>query len=559
MNLIDSGVILVFTILVLGCGLSFSRSGKSMNSFYAAGGALPWWMSGLSLFMSFFSSGTFVTWGSIAYSQGFVAITIQWTMAIAGILVGLYIAPRWNRTKALTASEYIRDRLGVRVQKTYTYILLLIGSFSTGAFLYPVAKIVEVSTGIPLSLSIAILGLVILAYTAVGGLWAVIVTDILQFVVLTAAVIIVVPLALDRVGGVSGFLAQAPPELFAPVSGDYTWTFIVVFGLYNLFFIAGNWPYVQRYTSVATPEDAKKVGLLFGGLYFISPLIWMLPPMVYRVLNPDLTGLADEGAYLLICKEILPVGMLGLMLGAMIFATSSSVNTAINLFSGVIANDIYKNIRPSASDRALVRVGRLATVALGLITIAVALFIPKMGGIVSFVFTIAAMTGGALFLPPVWALFSKYQTGAMLLSVSLFTLAVNAVFKFVVPALWGMSLNREQETLLGIGLPVLLLAVSELMARHRGLEAPQYQKYKVLEQAKHEAAASVSQSQHQADNRHGLRVIAAGVFAIGLIMLALSVIAEASAILVAAIAGLIIALGVAMYFRQRQNKDVWSK
>ncbi|WP_020208760.1 sodium:solute symporter family protein [Gilvimarinus chinensis] len=559
MNVIDSVVILVFTLLVLACGLSFSRSGKSMNSFYAAGGALPWWMSGLSLFMSFFSSGTFVTWGSIAYSQGFVAMTIQWTMAIAGILVGLFIAPRWNRTKALTASEYIRDRLGARVQKTYTYILLLIGSFSTGAFLYPVAKIVEVSTGIPLAVSIAILGLMILAYTAVGGLWAVIVTDILQFVVLTAAVIIVVPLALDRVGGVSGFFAQAPSELFAPVSGDYTWTFIVVFGLYNLFFIAGNWPYVQRYTSVATPADAKKVGLLFGGLYFISPIVWMLPPMVYRVLNPDLAGLADEGAYLLISKEILPVGMLGLMLGAMIFATSSSVNTAINLFSGVIANDIYKNLKPDASDRSLVRVGRLATVALGLVTIAVALFIPKMGGIVSFVFTVAAMTGGALFLPPVWALFSKYQTGTMLLRVSLFTLAINAFFKFVVPAVWGVSLNREQETLLGIGLPVLLLAIGELMARHRGLEALQYRKYKVLEQAKHEAAASVSPSQYQADNRHGLRVIAVGVFTIGLIMLVLSVIAEASASLVAAIAGLIMALGAAMYFRQRQNKNGWSK
>ncbi|WP_049721005.1 sodium:solute symporter family protein [Gilvimarinus polysaccharolyticus] len=560
MNIIDVGVIAVFTLLVLVCGMSFSRSGKSMNSFYAAGGALPWWMSGLSLFMSFFSSGTFVTWGAIAYSQGFVAITIQWTMAISGILIGLYIAPRWNRTKALTASEYIRDRLGVGVQKTYTYILLLIGSFSTGAFLYPVAKIVEVSTGIPLHLSIFILGAVILAYTAVGGLWAVIVTDILQFVVLTAAVIIVVPLALDRVGGLSGFMAQAPAELFEPVSGDYTWTFIVVFGLYNLFFIAGNWPYIQRYTSVATPTDAKKVGLLFGALYFISPVIWMLPPMIYRVLNPDLTGLADEGAYLLICKEILPVGMLGLMLGAMIFATSSSVNTAINLFSGVIANDVYKNMKPSASDRDLVRVGRIATVALGLITIFVALLIPKMGGIVSFVFTIAAMTGGALFLPPVWALFSKYQTGSILLGISLITLAVNLLFKFFVPSLWGVSLDREAETVLGIGLPIVLLTLSEIVARLRRADTSQYDRYKVLEVAKVEAAKSISQAQHDSENKHGQLVIAVGVAAIGSIMLALSLVAESSQLLVALMGVAMLLVGVTVYVRQsRQSETLLSR
>ena len=71
--------------------------------------------------------------------------------------------------------------------------------------------------------------------------------------------------------------------------------------------------------------------------------------MIYRVLNPDLGGLADEGAYLLICKEVLPVGMLGLMLGAMIFATSSSVNTTLNLSAGVLANDVYKHFKPKAS------------------------------------------------------------------------------------------------------------------------------------------------------------------------------------------------------------------
>lgn len=67
--------------------------------------------------------------------------------------------------------------------------------------------------------------------------------------------------------------------------------FIIAFMFYNLFFLGGNWAYVQRYTSVSTPRNARKVGWLFGILYLVSPILWMLPPMIYRVYNPGLEGL----------------------------------------------------------------------------------------------------------------------------------------------------------------------------------------------------------------------------------------------------------------------------
>lgn len=122
------------------------------------------------------------------------------------------------------------------------------------------AKIVEVSTGFPISYCIIVLGVLILIYTAVGGLWAVIVTDVLQFVVLTAAVLIVVPpLSFEKIGGIQDFTQQAPENFFALVNEEYTWGgFMLAFALYNLFFIAGNWAYVQRYTSVATQRMPRK-------------------------------------------------------------------------------------------------------------------------------------------------------------------------------------------------------------------------------------------------------------------------------------------------------------
>ena len=194
MTNIDVIAIFAFAALVLICGISFSRSGgKDMKSFFAAGGAVPWWINGLSLFMGFFSAGTFVVWGSIAYTQGLVAISIQWTMALAGLLVGTFVAARWRKTNALTAAEYITVRFGKNVQKLYTYLFLGVSMFTTGAFLYPVAKLVEVATGFPLEYCILALGGLSILYVTVGGLWAVVVTDVLQFIILFAAIIIVIP------------------------------------------------------------------------------------------------------------------------------------------------------------------------------------------------------------------------------------------------------------------------------------------------------------------------------------------------------------------------------
>ena len=110
---LDSIVIALFSVFVLGVGMLFSRRGNNVKTFFAGGESVPWFIGGLSLFMSFFSAGTFVAWGSIAYKYGWVAITIQWTMCIGALVTGFWIAPKWKKTGALTAAEFIRQRLGL--------------------------------------------------------------------------------------------------------------------------------------------------------------------------------------------------------------------------------------------------------------------------------------------------------------------------------------------------------------------------------------------------------------------------------------------------------------
>ncbi|BDD02281.1 hypothetical protein PEPS_45610 (plasmid) [Persicobacter psychrovividus] len=537
--------------IVFLTGMAFSRtSGDNMKSFFAADGAVPWWMNGLSLFMSFFSAGTFVVWGAIAYADGLVAVSIQWTMCIAGILIGLFIAPKWQKTKVLTVAEFITKRLGLEVQKTYTLLFLAVSIFTAGGFLYPVAKIVEVWSGFPASYSIVLIGTIMALYTAVGGLWAVVVTGVLQFIVLFAAVIIVVPLALEHVGGFNAFLSGVPEGYLDLTNGEYSGAFLLSFGLYNLFFIAGNWAFVQRFTTVASPKDAKKVGWMFGLLYTISPLLWMLPPMLYRIVDPNLIGTQSEEAYMLMCKAVLPVGMLGLIVGGMVFATSSSINTTLNISAGVITNDIYKRLYPNATDAQLVKVGKLATMGFGLLTIGVALLVPYMGGIVNVILSIASLTGAAMFLPPLWTLFSKRQTGFSVLSTTIFSLLVNLFMKFVAPGLLGISLSRTNEMILGVGLPIVLLIIFELINKSKNIAI----KYELPPEQTSEDVSEASA------NIRGVKIMSLGIIAVGVLLAGLGILADRSSFLILSVATIIFILGsVILYKNNKSRKDILAK
>ncbi|HEX9600698.1 MAG TPA: sodium:solute symporter family protein [Mariniflexile sp.] len=540
MNNIDYIVIVVFFLIIVFAGLSFRNRGSDMKSYFAAGGAVPWQMSGLSLFMSFFSAGTFVVWGAIAYEYGWVAVTIQVGMCLGGFLVAYLIAPAWKKTNSLTAAEFIRKRLGDNTQKFYTYLILILSLAYTGAFLYPVAKIVNVSTGFPITTCVIVLGLLILLYTVVGGLWAVIITDVLQFVILTAAVFIVVFLSLKAVGGFDNFIEKAPENFFNLTGGEYSWWFIVAFAVYNTIFIGGNWAYVQRYISVKDVKSAKKVGLTFGWLYLLSPLIWMLPPMIYRVLNPSLGGLDNEGAYLLMCKQVLPVGMLGLMLGGMVFATASSVNTTLNLAASVITNDIFKVLRPNASVKTTMKVAKLATILFGLGTILVALLVPALGGIVNVVLSIGAVTGCSLYGPPIWALFSKRHSGKSILYISIISLLVNIGFLLFSEMLLGSPLSRADEMLLGALLPLFMLAGYELYAKIKNIIDEDYLNYQ-KQVVKFDDSV---ESTEIAQNTFGLKVLAIALLVVGILIAILALVAKESTVLVLSVGVLIVLISL---------------
>ncbi len=487
MGSLDFAVIAVYIIGIVAAGMIFSRKVKSSKDMFAAGGQSPWWVSGLSGFMTMFSAGTFVVWGGIAYKYGFVAVAINMCYGVAAMFVGYFLAGYWRKIGVNSAPEYLQLRFGPSIVQFYTWFQGIVGIFAVGGAIYALSSIVCALIPLPIGHLFADpnTGMLSISYTSIalcimviliafsGGLWAVLMTDVLQFVILLVSVVFAVPLILTKAGGWSSFINKVPVGFTSPVAHDFTWWFLLGWVVIHFFKIGGEWSFVQRYTCVPTAKDAKKSAYLFGVLYLISPLFWMLPALVFRVINADVDS---EQAYILACQSVLPAGMMGLMVAAMASATASSATSQLNVFAGAFTTEVYQRlISPNATESKLVSVGRIFTVILGLIIMIGALLIPKYG-YTRFIIDITTLLTGPLVLPTIWGLFSKKIGIKTIWTTTLIGFIAAALMKFgfanagfmtsIVTLKDLSSLIQENMRLAdlfsGIVIPILVLLIFEL-------------------------------------------------------------------------------------------------
>jgi len=479
-------------------GVLLGRLIKNSSDFFAAGERSPWWVSGLSAFMTMFSANTFVVWGGVAYKYGIVAIVINLMYGVAAILAGYFVAGRWKRLGIRTPAEFVEKRFGRRALHFYTWFMMTLRVVGSAGALYAIAKLIIVvisgneSATTGLNWAILAFGLIIVIYTMIGGLWAVLMTDVLQFIILNLAVIAVIPLALMKMGSLGEIVSAAPEGFWSPTAGPkYTWFFLLGWLAIHYFMIGAEWAFVQRYLCVPTAKDARKSSYLFGALYLISPFLWLLPPLLWRISNPIPEGATDseitnlaENAYILSCKSVLPVGLIGLMLAAMFSATASLVSAQLNVFSGVLTSDIYRAFRPNADERRLVKVGRFFTVVLGVIVTGIALAIPILGGAELVIVAATELMVVPLLAPTLWGLFNrKVPTRALWLTAGI-CFPMGLLFRFALPAGdegllgWLQTNAKLIETFIGVGLPLLITAWVAHTARE---DAPGWAKVAALE------------------------------------------------------------------------------
>ena len=464
----DYYAIILYLLGLFAIAFVSSRRNTNQKDMFAAGGQAPWWVSGLSGYMTAFSAGTFVVWGGIAYKMGFVAIIINMCYGVAALLVGYSVAGKWNRLGVTTPAEYINLRFGKTGLHFYTWVLLIKKILAVAVSLYALAIVLvalipldegnffrDSATGnLSLTWAVILFGLIVIVYTMIGGLWAVLMTDVVQFILLTLVVLLVTFIMLNEIDDFGELMVALPENFFSPTSDDYGWIFLLGWVMINFFIFGAEWAFAQRFLAVKSPSEAKKSSYFFGILYLVTPILWFLPPLIYRGINPNVN---PEQAYILAAQSVLPVGVLGLMFAAMFSATASMVSSQLNVFAGILTNDFYRPIiNPKASGKVLVKVGRILTAILGLVIIIVAILVPNMGGAERVVISINSLMVVPLLAPSLWGMFSPRISIKELLTVTVTTLTIGGILRF------GLSIqNANIDILVGVIFPIIMLMIME--------------------------------------------------------------------------------------------------
>ena len=415
---LDVAVVAAYFAVTLSAGLFMGKFVKSGKDFFSGGNKVPWWMGAISSYMAMISSFVFIAHGGIAYEDGLVAILIFWSCAFA-VLAGTWIfSARWRRAKVTTPMEYLERRYGAWVRQFISWCGVGFRILDNMVRLYTLGLIASVLLGVSVGKGIWLGVAIVLAYTMTGGLWSVLVTDMIQCVILLGVSVAVLPVALQAVGGL-GALQAALPEHFNPFNG-HRGTFGFLFAYYAMTFVKynANWAFIQRLASVATERDAKKMSLLTAFLFFIFPLVALIPAICARKLMP---GVNPEESYLRLCCQLLPGGVLGLLVSAMLAATLSTLAGEFNVTSSVLTKDVYERLwRPNATAREQLLVARLTTLGVAVLVAVGAAYVEALGGAFETNKMLMGLVGVPIVIPSVFGiLWRKPNTAGVVLCIVL--------------------------------------------------------------------------------------------------------------------------------------------
>ncbi|MFD0716887.1 sodium:solute symporter family protein [Paenibacillus sp. GCM10027626] len=453
-------VILFFVIMVVIGLWSYKKVGGS-SDFFVAGGKLPWWLSGISHHVSGYSGAVFVGYAALAYTHGF-SIYVWWALTItAAVILGAYImAPRWARLRLNynieSPTEYLSTRYNVPTQQLMAWCGVLLKLFDVGAKWAAIGILLNVFTGIPIIYGILASGIVSLIYITVGGLWADVWTDFVQFIVQIIAGLVMFFVVMDLMGGPSSLLGiwdKLPAENAQWFREPYTLTYVifyffVVFLSYN----GGTWNLATRYISAPDGKEAKKSGVLSGVLYLIWPLFLFFPMWAAPLILP---GLEDPSqSYGMLAQELLPKGLIGLVLAGLFAATMSMTSSDANTISAVITRDIlpvmskkYKDITQKQS----LKIARITTFTFTFITLIIGIQSEQFGGVLGLIISWFGALIGPISIPMLLGLFPQFKNSDSKAAISsiLAGLLVFVLTKYVITLPLSLS----------IGAPVLVSGI----------------------------------------------------------------------------------------------------
>jgi len=429
-NAFDYTLIGLYFVIIIWVGLYAARQNKNTEEYFKGGGKIPWMIAGLSNWVSGYSAFMFVAAAGFTYLNG-IGATLIFTSAVWAYLLGYLLFGRlWHRARISSPLQFLTRRYSASTTYFYSFTAIIPQIVGIGQGLYILCIFVSTALGfnerifdlgvisLPgFQLSIVLVGAVMVLYSVIGGLWAAVLSDTVQAVIITIMTLIIFPVSFSYLGGGHGLLAgferlmdEAPPG-YLQVSGDTANPLFLIAYLINVLLGYNvGWQMVQRYYSVPDERDTKKMAILCAVLSLVGPILWILPVMASRIIFPNINllwpsfAVPAEASFVSLALMLLPHGLIGFVVSAILSATLGQANDSFNWLAATLTRDVYAPIRRRISqhlpsDRNQLLVARMTMFVVGALGIGVALYIPKLGGAFEFALQFYSLT--AAFMMPV--------------------------------------------------------------------------------------------------------------------------------------------------------------
>jgi solute:Na+ symporter, SSS family len=450
------------------------RGSSNTTEFFASGRAVPWWLAGLSMVATTFSSDTPNLVTDIVRTNGVAGNWVWWAFVLTGMATVFFYARLWRRSSVLTDLEFYELRYSGQAARLVrgfraVYLGLVFNAIIMATVNLAACKIAAVLFGLERWQTLALVGAVNVVFAAYAGLWGVLVIDMVQFGVKMTAVIAAAWFALGApgVGGLDGLLTQLTARSAADgidylrVLPDFSnqWDLAVAVFLMP---IAVQWwavwypgaepgggSYVaQRMLASKTEKDALAAVLFFNvAHYVLRPWPWILVALASLIVYPTLPdiarafphvdpGLIDHDIAYPAMLRFLPAGFAGLMVGGLVAANSSTILTHLNWGASYLVHDAYRRfVRPDASEAHYVRAGRVATVALFLVSSAMVYALDTAKTAFDIILQVGAGTGLLYLVRWFWWRVNAWCEVVAMVS----SLAVSIVLMVLARTDWALS------------------------------------------------------------------------------------------------------------------------
>lgn len=433
---IDWLVIALYFAMNLAIGVFYYRKASaSIGDFFISGRQVPWWLAGTSMVATTFGADTPLVVTAIVYQYGISGNWLWWSMALSGMMTVFLFARLWRRAGVLTDMEFAELRYAGKPAAFLRgfralYLALPVNTIIMGWVNLAMAKVLELTLGIKKLDAVMFCLAMTVIYATVSGLWAVLWTDLLQFVLKMTMVIVLAVVAVRAVGGIPGLTRQISAHLSPEGSSYLAFTPDWTSGWFMMFlvYISVNWwaswypgaepgggGYVaQRIFSAKNEEHSLAATLWFNvAHYALRPWPWILTALVAVILYPNAKD--PEQSYIRVMIAYLPASLRGLMLAGFAAAYMSTIGTHINLGASYLINDFYRRfLKRDGDERHYVRASRVATIVVTLLAAIATYYMDSIQNAWKFLIAIGAGAGLVFMLRWFWWRINAWsEVGAM--------------------------------------------------------------------------------------------------------------------------------------------------